>query len=141
MELLHDLWSGNLANSFTMGLEPAPRTQPAVATNLDAAHLGCPPLELNPCHPRTPPRLDYPLVPRNGRVQRESEAWEDKTSFSNLTARCVARKEQRSIHKNDAPNTMGRCVCSMPLALQTVALVPYAWAVKDMVPPPRNRVV
>ena len=112
-----------------------------MATDLDASHRVFPPLELNLCHPRTPLRLDRPLAPRSGRVQRESEVWEDTTFFLRLMARCVVRKEQRSIHRNAAPNTMGRCACSMPHALLTVVSVPYARAVKNMARPPKNLVV
>ncbi len=100
-----------------------------------------PPLELTPCHPRTSLRLDHLSVPRSGRVQRESEAWEDKTFFLRPTARCVVRKEQRSLHRNDAPNMMGRCVCSMPHVLLTVVPVPYARSVKNMARPRKNLVV
>ena len=141
MEFLHHLWPGNLANPFTMDVESAPRTQPAVATDLDASHRVFPPLELNPCHPRSSPRLDHPSVPRNGRVRREQEAWEGKTFFFSLTARCVVSKGPRSIRRNDAPHTMERCVCSMPPGLLTVARVPSASTVKDTAPPPKNLVV
>ncbi len=41
-----------------------------MATDLDASHRVFPPLELNRCHPRTPPRQDHPSVPRSGRGQR-----------------------------------------------------------------------
>ena len=138
MEFLHDLWPGNLADPFTVDVESAPRTQPAVATDLDASHRVFPPLELNPCHPRSSPRLDHPSVPRNGRVRREQEAWEGKTFFFSLTARCVVSKGPRSIHRNDAPNTMGRCVCSMPPASLTVAPVLYASNAKDMAHHPKT---
>jgi hypothetical protein len=100
-----------------------------------------PPLELNLRHPRASPGLDQPLAPRSGRVQRESEAWEDTTFFLRPTARCVVRKEHRSIHKNDAPNMMGRCACSMPPGLLTVVSVPYARSVKHMARPRKNLVV
>src|SRR5258708_37221658 len=43
MESLHALWSGTLANPFPMDLESAPRTQPAVAADLDASHRVFPP--------------------------------------------------------------------------------------------------
>ncbi len=97
-----------------------------MATNLDASHRVGPPLKLNLCHPRTSRRLDHPLVPRNGREQREQEAWQGKTFSLSLMARCVVGKGQPCIRRNDAPNTMGRCVCSMPLGSLTVAPVPYA---------------
>jgi hypothetical protein len=86
-----------------MGLESAPRTEPPVATHLDAPHRVFPPLELKPCHPRTSLRLDPLSVPRSGRVPRESEAWEDKTFFLRSRARCVVGKEHRSLHRSDAP--------------------------------------
>jgi hypothetical protein len=111
-----------------------------MATDLDASHRVFPPLELTLCRPRTSLRLDHLSVPRSGRVQRESEAWEDTTFFLRPTARCVVRKEQRSIHRNDAPNTMGRCACSMPPGLLTAVPVPYARAVKNMAPSPKNLV-
>ena len=141
MEFLHSMWSRNLANPFAMDVESAPRTEPAVATDLDAAHRVCPPLKLKPCHPRTSPRLDRPSVPRNGRGQREQEAWEGKIFFLSLTAPCVVGKEPRFIRRNDAPNTKGRCVYSMPPGLLTVARVPCASTVKDMASPPKNLVV
>ena len=112
-----------------------------MATDLDASHRVFPPLELTPYHPRTSLRLDQLSVPRSGRVQRESEAWEDKTFFLRPTARCVVRKEQRSLHRNDAPNMMGRCVCSMPPGLLTVVPVPYVRSVKNMARPRKNLVV
>ncbi len=112
-----------------------------MATDLDASHRVFPPLELNRCHPRTPPRQDHPSVPRSGRGQREQEAWGDKTFSPRLTARCVVSKEQRSIHRSDAPNTMGRYACFMLPGLLTVAPVPYECHVKDMAPPPKNLVV
>ncbi len=34
-----------------------------MATDLDASHRVCPPLKLNPCHPRTSPRLDRLIAP------------------------------------------------------------------------------
>ncbi len=57
------MWSRNLANPFAMDVESAPRTQPTVATNLDASHRVCPPLKLKPCHPRTSPRLGHLIAP------------------------------------------------------------------------------
>ncbi len=74
-------------------------------------------------------------------MQRASEAWEDKTFFLRPTARCVVGKEQRSIHRNDAPNRMGRCGCSMPPGLLTVVPVPYARSVKNMARLRKNLVV
>src|SRR5258708_952211 len=124
-----------------MDVESAPRAQPSVATDLDASHRVYPPLELNLCHPRTSAWLDHPSVLRNGRVQREQEAWGDKTFSLSLTARCVVGKEPRSIRRNDVPNMMGRCACSMPPGSLTVARVPYAYTVKDMAHPPKNLVV
>ena len=112
-----------------------------MATDLDASDRVCPPLTLNLCHLRTSPQLDHPSVPRSGRVQREQEAWEDKTFSLSLTARCIVGKGPHSIRRNDAPNTMGRCVCSMPPGSLTVARVLYACNVKDMAPPPKNLVV
>src|SRR6266851_5746142 len=55
-------------------------------------------------------------------------------------ARCVVGKELRSIHRNGVPSTMGRCVCSMRPELLTVALAPCVRSVKNMAPPPKNRV-
>jgi hypothetical protein len=112
-----------------------------VASYLDASHRVFPPLKLKPCHPPTSPRQDHPSVLRNGHMQREKEALGDMTFSPNLTARCVVGKGQRSIHRSDAPNMMGRCACSMPPASLTVALVPCASTVKDMAPPPKNLVV
>jgi len=55
-----DRWSSytpcgkaGLADPFAMGVESAPRVEPAVATGLDAPHRVFPPLELKRCHPRT----------------------------------------------------------------------------------------
>ena len=112
-----------------------------MATDLDASHRVFPPLELSLCHPRTSLRLDHLSVPRSGRGQRELGAWEDTTFFLRPTARCVVGKEQRSIHRNDALNMMGRCACSMPPVLLTVVPVPYARSVKNMAPPPNTLVV
>ena len=56
-------------------------------------------------------------------------------------AHCVVSKEQHSIHRSDAPNTMERCACSMLPGSLTVAAVPYASTVKDMARPPKNLVV
>ncbi len=112
-----------------------------MATDLDASDRICPPLKLNLCPLRTSPQLDHPSVPRSRRVQREQEAWEGKTFFLSLTARCVVGKGQRSLRRNDAPNTMQRCVCSLPPGSLTVARVPDASHVKDMTPPPKNLVV
>jgi hypothetical protein len=112
-----------------------------VATNLNASDRVCPPLELNRCHRWTSPLLDRPSVPHSGRVQREQEAWQGKTFSLSLTARCVVGKEQRSLRRNAALNTMGQYASSMPPVSLTVEPVPYARSVKDMVPPPRNLVV
>jgi hypothetical protein len=112
-----------------------------VATDLDASHRVFPPLELSLYHPRTSLRLDHLSAPHSGRVQRESEAWQDTTFILRPTARCVVRKEHHSIHKNGAPNMMGRCACSMPPVLLTVGAVPYARAVKNMARPLKNLVV
>src|SRR5260221_12139790 len=46
-----------------MGVEPAPRTEPTVATDLDASHRVFPPLKLKPCHPPTSPRQDRLIAP------------------------------------------------------------------------------
>ena len=46
-----------------MDVESAPRTQSAVATDLDASHRVFPPLELTPCHLRTSLRLDHLIAP------------------------------------------------------------------------------
>src|SRR5713101_245587 len=141
MEFLHNTRSGGLADPFPMGVESAPRTQPAVATHLDASHRVFPPLELKLCSPQAPPWQGHPSVLHSGHVQREEEAWGDRTFSRSLMARCVVGKGHRSIHKSDAANTMGRCVCSMPPGSLTVAAVPYARSVKDMAPPPKNHVV
>jgi hypothetical protein len=95
-----------------------------MATDLDASHRVCPPLTLNRCYPRTSSQLDHPSVPRNGREQREQEAWQGKTFSISRMARCAAGKGLPSIRRNDAPNTMGRSVCSMLPASPTVAPVP-----------------
>src|SRR6266446_233235 len=124
-----------------MGLESAPRAEPTVATHLDASHRVFPPLKLKPCHPRTSLRLDPLSAPRSGRVPRASEAWQDTTFFLRSMARCVVGKELRSIHKNDAANTMGRCACSMPPGLLIVVPVPYARSVKNMARPRKNLAV
>src|SRR5207237_1510741 len=47
-------------------------------------------------------------------------------------------KGPRSIRRNDAPNTMERCACSMPPASLTVAPVPCVSPVKNTAPPPKN---
>ncbi len=112
-----------------------------MATHLDASHRVFPPLKLKPCHPRPSLRLDHLSAPHSGRVQRESEAWEDKTFFLRSTVRCVVRKELRSLPRNDAANTMGRCACSMPPVLLIVVPVPSARSVKNMARPRKNRVV
>ncbi|HCJ35771.1 MAG TPA: hypothetical protein DHV65_15930, partial [Ktedonobacter sp.] len=70
----------------------------------------------------------------------EEEALGDTTFFLRLMAHYFVGKEQRSIHRSDAPNTMGRYACSMLPGSLTVARVPYASTVKDMVPSPKNLV-
>src|SRR5258708_35927917 len=55
-------------------------------------------------------------------MQREKEALGDITFSHNLMAPCVVGKGQRSIHRSDAPNMMGRCACSMPPGSLSVAL-------------------
>ena len=102
-------WSGNLANSCPMDLEPAPRTQPAVATDLDASHRVCPPLTLNRCHLRTA-SADWAILrsPAVGACSASRKPGRDRTFFLRLMARCVVGKGPRSIRRNDAPNTMGR---------------------------------
>ena len=112
-----------------------------MAADLDASHRVFPPLELTLCHQRTHRRQNSSSVPRSGRVPRESEAWEDETFSSRLMARCVVGKGPRSIHRSDAANMMGRYACSMLPGSLTVALVPYASTVKDMVPSPKNLAV
>ena len=87
-----------------------------------------------------PPQQEYPLVLRTGPMQREEEALGGMTFSHNLTARCVVSTGPRFIHRSDAPNTMGRCACSMPPALLTVAPAPSASAVKGMAPSPKNLV-
>jgi len=124
-----------------MGVEPAPRTEPTVATDLDASHRVFPPLILKLCYLQTSPRQDHPLVLRTGHMPHEEEVCGEKILPSRLTARCIASKEQRSIHRSDAPNMMGRYACSMLPGSRTVALVPYASTVKDMVPSPKNLAV
>jgi hypothetical protein len=74
-------------------------------------------------------------------MPHEEEVWGEKIFSHNLTARCIASKGPRSIHRSDAPNMMGQYACSMPPASLTVALVPYASTVKDMVPSPKNLAV
>src|SRR6266567_3624860 len=50
MEFLHGAWPGGLADPIPMGVEPAPRVEPAVATHLDASHRVFPPHKLMaPC--------------------------------------------------------------------------------------------
>jgi hypothetical protein len=121
-----------------------------VATHLDASHRGFPPLTLKRCQPQPSRRLDHastsrrlhhPSALRTGREPREQEAWEGKTFCRRLMARCGVDKGQRSIRRNDAPNTMGQCACSMPPASLTVAAVPYASTVKAMATPPKTLVV
>ena len=74
-------------------------------------------------------------------MQREEEALGDKTFSHNLMAPCVVLKGPHSTHRSDAPNMMGRYACSMLPGSLTVALVPYASTVKDMVPSPKNLAV
>ena len=112
-----------------------------MATHLDASHRVFPPLTLKPCYLRTSPRQDHPLVRRTGHMPHEEEVWGEKIFSHNLTARCIASKGPRSIHRSDDPNMMGRCACSMPPASLTVAPVPCASTVKDMAPPLKNLAV
>ncbi len=141
MEFLHALWSRGLADPVPMGVEPAPRAEPAMATNRDASHRVFPPLKLKCSHLRIYLQNDSPSVPRSEHVQRALEAWRGTTFSSRLMARCIVGKAHRSIHRSGAQNMMEHCVWSMPPALLTVARVPYAHSVKDMAPPPKNRVV
>src|SRR6266566_4416111 len=99
MEFLHGAWPGGLADPIPMGVEPAPRVEPAVATHLDASHRVFPPLKLMSCHQETL-RQEHPSVHHTGHMQREEEALGDKTFSHNL---------------------MGRCACCMPPALLTAA--------------------
>src|SRR5258707_2133854 len=64
-----DRWSSyttygkaRLANTCTMDMESAPRTQKASATDLDASHRVYPPLNMNLCLPRTSRRLEHLLA-------------------------------------------------------------------------------
>src|SRR5713226_197725 len=123
-----------------MGVESAPRTQPAVAAHLDAPHRVFPPLTLKPRHQETPRWQDHPSVHHTGHTQREEEALGDRIFSHNLMAPCVVGKGQHSTHRSDAPNMMGRCACCMPPASLTAALAPYACHVKVMASPPKNRV-
>src|SRR5438132_5730155 len=100
-----------------------------------------PPLELKLCHRRTHRRQDHSSVPRSGHVPRASEAWADATFSCRLMARCVGGLGPRSIRRNDAPNTMERCACSMPPAELPVAPVPCVSPVKNTAPPPKNLAV
>jgi hypothetical protein len=111
-----------------------------MATNRDASHRVFPPLKLKRSHLRIYLQNDSPSVPRSGHVQRALEAWRDTTFSPRLMARCIVGKAHRSIHRSGAQNMMEHCVWSMPPALLTVARVPYAHSVKDMAPPPKNRV-
>lgn len=111
-----------------------------MAAHQDASHRVFPPLELKRSHRQIFPQQDHSSVLRTGHVQRELEAWRDAISSSRLTAHCVVNKGQRSIHRSDAQNMMGRCVWSMRLASLTVARVLYAPTAKGMAPPPKNRV-
>jgi hypothetical protein len=79
--------------------------------------------------------------PHWARVARVGSLGGDTTFSHRLMARYVVGKGQPSLHRSDAANTMGRCVCSMLPASLTVVAVPCARSVKDMAPPPKNRVV
>jgi hypothetical protein len=111
-----------------------------VAPDLDAPHRICPPLTLKRGQLQTAPQLGPPSVPRSGRAQREQAAWEGTTFFFSRMARYGVGMGPPSIRRNDAPNTMGPCGCSMPPASRTAAPVPYASPVKAMAPPPTNHV-
>jgi hypothetical protein len=111
-----------------------------VATYLDASYRVFPPLELKPCYLQSLPQQEHLSVLHAGRMQREKEAWEERTFSQSRMEHCVVVKEQRSIRRSDAQNMMGRCVWSMRLASLTVARVPYAPSVKDMASPAKNRV-
>ena len=90
MEFLHSTRSRSLADPLPMGVEPAPGTQPPVATDLDASHRVFPPLTLKPCYLRTSPRQDHPLVLRTGHMPHEEEVWGEKIFSYNLMAPCIA---------------------------------------------------
>src|SRR5258707_14578008 len=124
-----------------MAWNTSPRPRPPVSTDLDGSHRVFPPLPLKLCSLQTSPRQDHPLVLRTGHMPHEEEVWGEKILPSRLTARCIASKEQRSIHRSDAPNMMGRYACSMLPGSLTVALVPYASTATDMVPSPKNLAV
>src|SRR5260370_466504 len=92
-----DRWSSyttygkaRLANTCTMDMESAPRTQKASATDLDASHRVYPPLKLNLCHPRTSRRLDHLIAPPQwARAARAgSLGGQDFLSQSDGTLRC-----------------------------------------------------
>jgi len=140
VEFLNGVWSRGLADPLPMGVEPAPGAEPAMATHLNASHLHFPPLELKRSLLQTPPRQDHPSVPHSGRVRHEEEVWGDRTFSQSRMDPCVVVKGQRSLGRSDAANPMGRCVWSLRPASLTVARVPYAYRVKDMAPPPKNRV-
>jgi hypothetical protein len=123
-----------------MGMEAAPRVEPAVATHRDASHRVFPPLTLMSCHQETPRWQDHPLVHHTGHTQREREALGDRTFSHKRMAPCVVGKGPPSPHRSDAANRTGRCVCCMPPASLTAARVPCACHVKAMAPPPKNRV-
>jgi len=112
-----------------------------MAAHLDASHRVFPPLKLNLCAAQILLWQGHPSVLHSGPGLREEEAWGDTTFSRSLMARCVVGKGPRSIHRSDVANTMGRCVCSMLPALLTVVPAPCARSVKDMAPPPQNRVV
>src|SRR5450759_2079065 len=103
MEFLHPAWSRGLADPFPMGVEPAPRVEPAVATHLDASHRVFPPLKLMSRHQETPWQ-EHSSAHHTGHMQRKEEALGDKTFSHNLMVPCVVGKGQHSTHRSDAPN-------------------------------------
>src|SRR5450755_4039165 len=140
MEFLHAPWSRGLADPLAMGVELAPRVEPAVATHLDASHRVFPPLTLMPCHQESPWQ-EHPSAYHTGHMPREEEALLGERTFSpNLMAPCVVSKGQRSTHRSDVANMTGRYVYCMPPGSLTVAPAPCAFTVRDMAPPPKNRV-
>ncbi len=112
-----------------------------MATHLDASHRVFPPLKLKRCSAQILLWQAHPSVLHSGHVLREEEAWGDRTFSRSLMARCVVGKGPRSIRRNDAPNTMEQCACSMLPASLTVAPVPGASPVKNMARPPKTLVV
>src|SRR5450755_86565 len=139
MELLHSPWSRGLADPFSMGMELAPRVEPAVATHLDASHRVFPPLELMPCHQESPWQ-EHPSAYHTGLMPREEEALGVRTFSHKQMEPCVVGKGPHSPHRSDVVSMTERCVCCMPLASPTVAHVPSACHVKAMAPPPKNLV-